>query len=188
MSVAFSGDSKLVASGSHDRTVKLWDATTGKEVRTLEGHGKHVRSVAFSGDSKLVASGSGDTTVKLWDATTGKEVRTLEIGTTLTNISVDTTCSQLLTEIGPIKLGSNANSYAYTDDQAQAQPQKARRYGYGLSPDRSWITWNEHNLLWLPPDYRPSSSAVSSSPSTVTIGCRSGRVLTIGFSGPPSLS
>ena len=77
-SVAFSSDSKLVASGSEDETVKIWDVATGQEVQTLEGHSDLVRSVAFSSDSNLVASGSFDETVKIWDAATGQEVQTLE--------------------------------------------------------------------------------------------------------------
>ena len=56
--MAFSADGELVASGSEDKTVKLWDAATGAEVRTLSGHSKVVHSVAFSADGGLVASGS----------------------------------------------------------------------------------------------------------------------------------
>ena len=144
-------------------------------------------SVAFSGDSKLVVSGSDDGTIKTWDVTTEKEGQTLKTSAILTNIQFDTTSSHLFTGTGPIKLDSTANLYAV--DQPQAQARKARDYDYGLSFDGPWIRWNEHNLLWLPPDYRPfSSTTSSSSSSTVAIGCRSGRVLMIGFSGPPSLS
>ncbi|KAH8654671.1 WD40-repeat-containing domain protein [Ilyonectria robusta] len=75
-SVAFSHDSKLVASASHD-TVKLWDVATGACTATFEEHGGNVHSVAFSHDSKLLASVSaGD--AKLWDVATGACTATFE--------------------------------------------------------------------------------------------------------------
>jgi WD40 repeat protein len=74
-SVAFSPDGKMLASGSWNGTVKLWNLE-GKQLHTLTGHSDKVWSVAFSPDGKTVASASDDKTVKLWSVE-GKLLQTL---------------------------------------------------------------------------------------------------------------
>ncbi|MDW8029965.1 MAG: hypothetical protein RMK94_16420, partial [Armatimonadota bacterium] len=67
----------ILASGSSDRTVKLWRVSDGSEIRTLSGHTGGVLSVSFSPDGQILASGSWDGTVKLWRVSDGSEIRTL---------------------------------------------------------------------------------------------------------------
>jgi len=78
MSIAFDRTGRTLASGSCDKTVKLWDVANGKLLRTLKGHKGHVNSVAFDPVGQTLASGSDDKTVKLWDVTSGKLLCTLE--------------------------------------------------------------------------------------------------------------
>jgi WD40 repeat protein len=68
----------LLASGSQDHTVKLWDVRTGQPLNTLQGHTNWIWSVGFSPDGTTLASGSFDQTVKLWDVYTGQLLNTLQ--------------------------------------------------------------------------------------------------------------
>jgi WD40 repeat protein len=70
--VAYGPDGKTLASGSYDKTIKLWDVATGKELATPTSHTNRVYSVAFSPDGKTLASGSLDKTIKLWDVPSAK--------------------------------------------------------------------------------------------------------------------
>ncbi|MDJ0537800.1 MAG: serine/threonine-protein kinase [Microcystis sp. M53603_WE2] len=75
-SLAYSPDGRYLASGSSDKTIKIWETATGTELRTLTGHSMTVWSVAYSPDGRYLASGSLDKTIKIWEVATGK-VRTL---------------------------------------------------------------------------------------------------------------
>ncbi|HEX8702299.1 MAG TPA: AAA family ATPase, partial [Myxococcaceae bacterium] len=75
---ALTPDGRRVVSASRDRTLKLWDLETGKELATLEGHGDAVSGCAVTPDRRHVVSASRDRTLKVWDLETGQERVTLK--------------------------------------------------------------------------------------------------------------
>jgi WD40 repeat protein len=65
-SVPWSSDGKRLASASYDKTVRVWDTSSGQTLLTYKGHTAAVYSVAWSPDGKRLASASADQTVQVW--------------------------------------------------------------------------------------------------------------------------
>ena len=65
-SVAWSPDGNCMASGSNDKTIKVWNTKTGQCQSTLTGHSRRVMSVSWNNDGSKLATGSYDNTVKIW--------------------------------------------------------------------------------------------------------------------------
>ena len=78
LAVAFSPDGQRIVTGYADGTAKLWEAASGRELLTLEGHNDAVLSVAFAPDGRRIVTGSKDKTVKVWDVVSGWELLTFK--------------------------------------------------------------------------------------------------------------
>ena len=67
--VAWSPSGRFIASGSRDRSIRVWSARSGRCVAEMKAHQGSVFCVAWSPNEKMLASGSEDTTVRIWDVT-----------------------------------------------------------------------------------------------------------------------
>jgi RNA polymerase sigma factor (sigma-70 family) len=72
LALAFAPNGQTIASANYDSTVRLFEVSTGKQLRILRGHAYSVGGVAFSPDGKILASGSNDQTIRLWDPASGE--------------------------------------------------------------------------------------------------------------------
>jgi WD40 repeat protein len=72
LSAAFSPDGSRIVTASDDKTARIWDATTAKEIAVLRGHDDALLSAAFSPDGSRIVTASDDKTARIWDAASGK--------------------------------------------------------------------------------------------------------------------
>lgn len=77
-STSFSADGKLLATGSEDKTIRIWNIAQRRIIKSLKGHNSEIYSLAFSPDGKRLVSGSGDCTAMIWDIESGTCVYRLE--------------------------------------------------------------------------------------------------------------
>jgi WD40 repeat protein len=89
ITLAVSPDSNFVATGSKDKSVKIWELSTGREVRSFLGHEKTVNCVRFTPDGKFLLSGSNDKTIRIWEVNSGKIIITIPTEDYIMDIAVD---------------------------------------------------------------------------------------------------
>src|SRR6266567_760324 len=92
--IAWSPDSKIIASGSEDKTVQVWDVVTGYNIFTSRDHSSIVTAVDWSPDGSLLASANGDGYVQLWDTSSGRKVDSYRHSSPVRTVawSPDSTC------------------------------------------------------------------------------------------------
>ena len=78
LSVAFSPNGELLAAGTTNGEVRIWQIASSTQILNCKGHGDWVWSIAFSPDGNILASGSSDRTIRLWDTKTGQCLRVLQ--------------------------------------------------------------------------------------------------------------
>lgn len=89
VAVAVSADSNYMATASKDRSAKLWEVATGREVRSFLGHELSVTTLAFSSDGKLLLTGSNDKSIRMWDVETGEALFVLPTNDYITSVYFD---------------------------------------------------------------------------------------------------
>ncbi len=136
-SIDMSADGKLLVSGSDDKTVIIWDLTTGKEKFVLKGHNWKVTSVQFSYDAKYVVSASNDGETRIWDAETGTEIKTLETnGSNARSIALSPNLNQIA--VANYMDATNYGAILYGTPLRKPVPQKkGPNKNSGVAPRKS---------------------------------------------------
>ncbi|KAI1052527.1 hypothetical protein LB507_007680 [Fusarium sp. FIESC RH6] len=186
-------DDNILATGSYDTTIKIWNIETGEVIRTLRGHSSAVRTLQFD-DSKLI-SGSFDKTIKIWNWQTGECLNTLQChnegvlsvhydGCTLASGSIDKTI-----KVSSFKTKETFCLRGHTDWVNHVRIDSPSRVVFSASDDLSVKLWDietrqciktflghvgqVQQVLLMPADFEPDE--VPGLDNTDTASVSSGR-------------
>ncbi|MEI6784199.1 MAG: hypothetical protein WCQ21_25180 [Verrucomicrobiota bacterium] len=149
--LAVSSDGRLLASGLgyQDSTISVWDAATGRLLKSLEGHTALVDKLAFTRDGGRLISAAGDQTIRFWDTNTWKETRVLRGHTKGVNAIATSESAQLIASAG-----ADGNLMLWKTDG------KSATEGYRRLSENSWpdqfLLLDHSRVLLLPPGQPPA--------------------------------
>ena len=172
-SVSFSLDG-VIASGSRDGTVRLWDTSTGISTHRIEGYMGWVDKVAFSPNGRTIAFSLLAGTVKLWDNTMSQIIGQYGVGFKAESLSFDHESRLLL-------------GLAHSDNlENVAENENINIAIYSLDDSRQCMLYEGNTVFWLPVDCQPRTYDVYN--NCVVLGSDSGRITFLCFgSGLPGL-
>lgn len=148
VSLSVSPDSNYILTGSRDKSAKLWEYHSGREVRSFLGHEATVRTTAFSADGKYVITGSNDRTIRIWRIDDGSIRLEWPMDDVVTSVAVDPHSRF-------IAGGGNSDSVVIVDFSGRmlkrlpANPDKGVGTGVNLSisPDGAYLAIGEDNRI-----------------------------------------
>ena len=142
MAVAFSPEGQRIVSGGEDRTVHVWDAQSGSEIRQLTGHSDAIDSVIFGPKGKYIASAGHDKAVRIWDAKSGELIHSLEGHEKSVQGLVFTPDGEHLISVSPDRsirfwdVEGGVNTFSL-----QGDPDWVATYCVAISPDGKRLAW-----------------------------------------------
>ncbi|MGC4022565.1 MAG: caspase family protein [Cyclobacteriaceae bacterium] len=149
ITICASPDSNYVVTGSRDKSAKLWELSTGREVRSFLGHDFSVTSVDVSRDGKFLLTGSNDETVKLWEIETGKEIFSINpVHEQIRHVAISPDMKFFVATA----LRYNAQIFDFSSrkkiKEIEVNPESNRNgVDIAISPDSKWIAFGEDNRI-----------------------------------------
>ncbi|KAL7942645.1 hypothetical protein V8C42DRAFT_331538 [Trichoderma barbatum] len=203
----FSNNAQYLAAvtSSVSITVDVWNVATGEKIWTVGGipwakDGTNIQcgtcraldlQLLPRSKPKLAISDDGSTMLytetrrhQMSILSKGKEILSLRICCQYMDPAFDVESPYILLQLGRINLDHLVAQTQNLVDSETTYDYQFLTEGYGISYDKSWITWNGKNLLWIPPDYRPRTTQAISR-RCVVMEAHTGHPCIIHFSGPP---